>query len=534
MLLAAAVLAVFAVPTAAPASATTCDRFASRTGSDLNAGSEAAPFKTAQKLADALTAGQTGCLRAGTYSELVAGYVVKFRHGGTAGAPLRMRSYPGERATLRGVVEVKDGSSFVTISDLDVVGTDNDADPAVVPVSVQLMAADTIFERNRVTNGHLKSCMIIGSNAGWGQGLRTIVRGNEFHDCGDPAHGMLDHAIYVENTVDAEIADNVIWGSQAYGVHLYPNAQRTRVHHNVMDGNGGGVIFAGSTTHASGDDVVERNVISNTLRDYNITYWWGGAIGTGNVARDNCLFNGSKGNVIASPKGFVASANVVADPAFLDRGAHDYRLAVTSSCLPMTGYDVAAKVADGLAGTVAIPAPAPAPVATPVPTVEPTATAVATPEPTAVPTAEPTVTTVATTEPTPAPTAAPTVDAAPTVTLLAPTAGASFGDRLVMSAAATDDAGVAQVEFLVDGAVRATDATAPYEVNWKVPRGLAAGSHTVTARAYDSAGQVASASTQVIRVKTATRTAASSAGVTRTSVRRASRRRTAQRKLARR
>lgn len=463
---------------AAPASAAevACDRYASPAGSNTAAGTLAAPFRTPQKLADSLTAGQTGCLRGGTYTETTSGYIVKFRTGGAAGAPVTLRSAPGERAVLKGVMEVKSGADFVTVSDLDIVGTDNDSDPSTMPVSVQIMAADTVFERNDVTNNRLKSCLIAGSNAGYGEAVRTVIRNNVFHECGDPAHGMLDHAIYFERTLDVEVYDNILRDNEAWAIHLYPNARRTRVHHNVIDGNGGGAIFAGSSAYASSDNVVERNVITNSRKDYNVSYYWKSAVGTGNVARANCLYNGYKGNMPSAPKGFTAQDNVAADPLYVDRAAKDFRLQAGSPCLALVGYDIAAKV---LGQDAAVPAPLPEP----------------TPEPTSAPAQEP---------------ASAPVNLAPSVDLLKPLAGATFTDRLTLSAAASDDGGVSRVDFLVDGVVVATDSAAPYSYTWKAPKKMAYGEHTVSARARDAHGLTAISAATVKRVRSTSRARVSS------------------------
>jgi hypothetical protein len=56
------------------------------------------------------------------------------------------------------------------------------------------------------------------------------------------------------------------------------------------------------------------------------------------------------------------------------------------------------------------------------------------------------------------------------------------------------------VEFLVDGKRVTTDYRAPYRSTWKLKR-AAYGKHTVTVRAFDSAGLRASASTSVTRVR---------------------------------
>jgi cellulose 1,4-beta-cellobiosidase len=80
----------------------------------------------------------------------------------------------------------------------------------------------------------------------------------------------------------------------------------------------------------------------------------------------------------------------------------------------------------------------------------------------------------------------------PTVSLTSPTAGQSFaaGATVPLAATAADpDGRVARVEFLVDGALVATDTTAPYTAG---AAGLGAGGHTATARAVDDASPAAS------------------------------------------
>jgi hypothetical protein len=102
-------------------------------------------------------------------------------------------------------------------------------------------------------------------------------------------------------------------------------------------------------------------------------------------------------------------------------------------------------------------------------------------------------------DPTPAPTPAP--DSAPTVSLLKPVSGQNFTNALYFSASAADDHGVSRVDFQVDGKVVRSDYGAPYTYNWKGAKKLSYGKHTVAAKAYDGAGQIASDSTWVTRVK---------------------------------
>src|SRR5690242_16158565 len=92
----AAVLIVAVQP--ATASDPACTRVAAPGGSDSAPGTETEPFATAQKLVDALSPGDVGCLRQGTYAENVT-----VGQGGTGDdARVVIRSFPGERATISG------------------------------------------------------------------------------------------------------------------------------------------------------------------------------------------------------------------------------------------------------------------------------------------------------------------------------------------------------------------------------------------------------------------------------------------------
>ena len=85
----------------------------------------------------------------------------------------------------------------------------------------------------------------------------------------------------------------------------------------------------------------------------------------------------------------------------------------------------------------------------------------------------------------------------PTVSVSSPASGATVSGSLNVTATASDNVGVARVAFLVDGAQLGSDDTvAPYDVPWD-SRTVANGSHTLTARASDAAGNVASASVTV-------------------------------------
>ncbi|HEY7379493.1 MAG TPA: Ig-like domain-containing protein [Steroidobacteraceae bacterium] len=77
---------------------------------------------------------------------------------------------------------------------------------------------------------------------------------------------------------------------------------------------------------------------------------------------------------------------------------------------------------------------------------------------------------------------------APSVAITAPAANATVDGQVSVTASASDDVGVAGVQFRLDGSALGTeDASAPYSVSWDTT-GVANGGHTLTAVARDAAG----------------------------------------------
>lgn len=93
---------------------------------------------------------------------------------------------------------------------------------------------------------------------------------------------------------------------------------------------------------------------------------------------------------------------------------------------------------------------------------------------------------------------------APTTSITAPTAGATVsGTAVTVSASASDNVGVSKVEFYADGALVATDTTSPYSISWN-STGVANGSHTLTSKAYDAAGNVGTSAGVSVNVSNST------------------------------
>jgi subtilisin family serine protease len=142
------------------------------------------------------------------------------------------------------------------------------------------------------------------------------------------------------------------------------------------------------------------------------------------------------------------------------------------------------------------PAPAPMPDLEPVPEPEPA------PDPTPSPEPEPAP------EPTPAPgpeappAPAPVDTTAPTVRITSPADGSTVSGNVAITAAATDDTGVTRVHFYANGGLIGKVTTQPYSVRWNTRK--LSGTYTLTAIAYDAAGNTSQPSVLTVKIATAT------------------------------
>lgn len=99
---------------------------------------------------------------------------------------------------------------------------------------------------------------------------------------------------------------------------------------------------------------------------------------------------------------------------------------------------------------------------------------------------------------------APTDTSAPSVSVASPRANVTVAGITPVDVSASDNVGVSKVELLVNGTLLATDTTAPYAFSWDTTR-VADGIATLSAVAYDAAGNVARSTAVQVNVSNAAR-----------------------------
>lgn len=91
---------------------------------------------------------------------------------------------------------------------------------------------------------------------------------------------------------------------------------------------------------------------------------------------------------------------------------------------------------------------------------------------------------------TPPPPPPPTGDTTlPRVVITEPTEGSVIGNRVQISASSSDNVGVVKMEVYIDGGLRTTVSSSTISTNWN-SRKASRGSHSITVKAYDAAGNV--------------------------------------------
>jgi hypothetical protein len=255
---------------------------------------------------------------------------VRMHHPGVT-----LQSAPGARAAVDGAIWIE--APGVRLSQLYLTARDE-----LFSIPLKIQADDVRIDHNTITTVPNSICVLIGSEH---PVERTLIEGNRIRSCGKT--GKYDHLLYLHSSRDAVIRWNVLTANPGgWAVHLYPDADRTLVEHNVIDGNQGGVVFAGDGAGNSSDlNLVRNNVITFSAPRWNVEGSWSdGPQGAGNAADHNCVFSigPDAPSGVAPPNGFTTSDNpVVPGVPYLNRERGDYRFLKGSLCLPLVG-DVSA------------------------------------------------------------------------------------------------------------------------------------------------------------------------------------------------
>src|SRR5690242_15212629 len=185
--------------------------FASPTGSPAGDGSFTNPWDLATALAGptTVTPGSTIWLRGGAYSDgpFYGGYVSTLT--GTVAAPILVRQYPGERATVSKFLVVQ--GAFTWYWGFEVVHT-------LPQVGSGLFGIDDLAPGAKFIN------MVVHDATGsgifiWPQATDAEVYGSISYNNGRTDN--LDHGIYCQSQSSILLRDNIVFDNWAFGIHCF-------------------------------------------------------------------------------------------------------------------------------------------------------------------------------------------------------------------------------------------------------------------------------------------------------------------------
>jgi len=282
----------------------------SPTGSDSGPGSIDQPWQTVQKALSTLQAGQIAYIRGGTYSQNLL-----LNRAGTPSAPFTIQNYPSEQPILQPgtgqtdniPLKIGNQAAYVRFQGLVVEGANG-------PSTTNVYAAGAAHDIE------LSACELRGSQRqGFFSGPSTSsiqIIGCNIHDNGGSGPTQLDHNLYLQGTRHLLANSRIANAPNGFNVQIYPSSDHIIVTENTIVGAlRDGIIVGGDGGGTTTNLTIVNNVMAFNGR-YGISTFWGGIVGTGNVATRNVAWGNRSGQLEGTGIDYVE--NLIADPLFLD------------------------------------------------------------------------------------------------------------------------------------------------------------------------------------------------------------------------
>jgi Right handed beta helix region len=278
-----------------------------------------------QKALNTLQAGQVAYVRAGSYSQNLM-----LSRAGTANAPFTVRNYPGERPVLQAgsgqsdnmPLQLGNGAAYVRFQGLVFEG-------ATGP------STTNVYAWGNAHDIELSSCEVTGSQRqGFFSEASTSsiqILGCNIHDNGGSGPTQLDHNVYMQGHGHVIANCRIANAPNGFDVQIYPSSDHIIVTENTIVGAFRDGIIVGSDGGGTTSNLtIVNNVIAFNGR-YGISTYWGGTVGTSNVATMNVVWGNGAGQLVGN--GITYTANTIADPRFVDRTGGNFHLQAGSPAI---------------------------------------------------------------------------------------------------------------------------------------------------------------------------------------------------------
>jgi len=237
------VLGVFVLLLTASVAGAATTYYVAPTGSDSGSGSASAPFKTIQKAADTVNAGDTVIVDDGVYTDTDGNDVVVYvRRGGTSSAWVTFKSKNKQGAKIDGAnFRTKHGwhldAAYVIVQDFDIYGMcgtvgAQGADGVDVETNNVKIVGNAIHDIGRYCTDEpygldgiligAKDSVTISQNRVYNIG--RLAPGENGCNPSTSYYQNVDHGIYVDGSSNVTILNNLLYNNKrGWSIHVYPD-----------------------------------------------------------------------------------------------------------------------------------------------------------------------------------------------------------------------------------------------------------------------------------------------------------------------
>jgi hypothetical protein len=258
--------------------------YVSKSGNNINPGTQASPFQTIVKGISVLKAGDTLLIRGGVYPESINTNDFDFPSGTSWTNAINISAYPNEIVTMNGGGEAilnfgAAGDSYIIF---DRISFD------AINASLTAISLNQGTHHVRFQNCEIKNAGRSGVYINWGNNNGLPSNYNEFIDCDIHNNGRQYYPTGALTQPPGYGAGHGLYITSQYNI-----LRGNRIHHN---GNFGVHVYFGDSSKPPNGNIIESNRIYNNGND--ITRYGGpccgGVIlstGSNNIARNNLIYD---------------------------------------------------------------------------------------------------------------------------------------------------------------------------------------------------------------------------------------------------
>jgi hypothetical protein len=169
--------------------------------------------------------------------------------------------------------------------------------------NITIDSVELINRRPNLDPALAGTCVLL---AGSPNSTNIRIQNSSIHHCGQLPRSNHEHCVYAARVNNLTLSNNRLYDCADRSIQLYPDANGSLVVGNLVDSD----RQAGIDLDSDADSNVVRNNVVDTPNGKTI-YTGGSYAGSGNVVRDNCVWDESprltrdvtaSGNILANPR----------------------------------------------------------------------------------------------------------------------------------------------------------------------------------------------------------------------------------------